>query len=160
MPPFRKGPIVVDRRFDGEALLELRDIGHGHRVTIVDDSYDIPRGAKTIKFPGSAAEALLGVVRLISIEGPVEIMARDEKLATTDPTKDHISAEASKAFDRAQDIARIEGIDLEIEGLHREGEDGFYDKAKNAPNSLFIWAVDELPFACASLIVNHAQLTE
>jgi L-fucose mutarotase/ribose pyranase (RbsD/FucU family) len=141
-------------------LHELRDIGHGHHVNIVDDSYDIPRGAKMIRFPGSAAEALLGVVRLVPVEGSVEIMVRDDNLAAADPNEEHVSARARDAFGAALAQAEAEGIELETEGFQREGEDGFYDRANNAPNSLFIRAVDPLPFACAALTVGHAQRTE
>jgi L-fucose mutarotase/ribose pyranase (RbsD/FucU family) len=167
MPPFRENPVIVDRRLDGEALHELRDMGHGHRVNIVDASYDIPRGARVIKYPGSSAEALLGIVRLIPIEGDVEIMERDAELADADPLAQNISAKASHAFEEVETKLAEDDIDLiTFVWNYRNGEadsngdGGFYDVADNAPKNLFVRTVDDLPFACASLIVGHSQLTE
>jgi L-fucose mutarotase/ribose pyranase (RbsD/FucU family) len=166
MPPFREGPIIVDRRFDADALYELRRIGHEHQINIVDASYDIPRGAKVIKFPGSSAEALLGIVRLIPIEkDSVEIMERDAELEQDDPDGQHISAQASHAFEDALETARHENdIDLDVHWNYRHVQAGsngagFYDDANNAPNSLFVLTTDDLPFACVSLVAGHSQRT-
>ena len=157
MPPFREGPIKVDRRFDGDALKELREIGHGHAINIVDASYDIPRGSKVIRFPGSSADALLGVVRLIPIEGEVVIMDRDEEMDATDPRAESVSAIASRLFEEALDIARNDGVELDCHWVLR---DGFYEDANNAPYALFIRTIDTLPFACALLDTGHSQQTD
>lgn len=171
MPPFRAGPIEVDRRFDGETLRELRDIGHGHRINIVDASYDIPRGAKVVNFPGSSADALVSVFRLIPVEGDmVTIMGADHifgpeqaEKALSKETRELLTS-AYGLFDRALDVILKEVIkegeinDLAI--IPRDGEHGFYEIANNPDQaSLFIRTIDELPFACATLLAGHSQRT-
>lgn len=167
MPPFRKGPIEVDRHFTGEALHELRDIGHGHRINIVDASYNIPRGARVIDYPGSSAEAFMGVVRLIPIENDFAlIMDRDEKFQRDDPQGERTSGQAGRAFVEAASTLDSEGLDLELEWAYKDSESGptclensFYYEANFARNRTFIKTIDDLPFACASLVVGHSQRT-
>jgi L-fucose mutarotase/ribose pyranase (RbsD/FucU family) len=166
MPPFRKRTII-DPRFDGEALHELRDIGHGHRINIVDASYDIPRGARVIKFPGSSADALLGIIRLIPIEdNEVAIMEQDAEFANSPLS--HIARRASLAFEQIVDklpaknepeLLRRRRL-TEEEVLDTPGNVGFYELAnRNIEQSLFVRTTDELPFACASLVAGHSQRT-
>jgi L-fucose mutarotase/ribose pyranase (RbsD/FucU family) len=162
MPPFREGPVIVTRKLDGETLQELRTIGHEHQVNIVDASYDIPRGARTVNFPGSSAEALLGIARLIPIEDDaVSVMVRDRGWGDENP------AQATTAFEEVAVRLRSEGIDLkELIHSHRNYDAGspkgagFYDVANSAPAALFVRTIDDLPFACASLVVGHSQRTE
>jgi L-fucose mutarotase/ribose pyranase (RbsD/FucU family) len=165
MPPFRKGPIVVDRRFDGEALHALRDAGHGRRINIVDASYDTPEGATKIRFPGSSADALSGIVRLIPIEaGEVTYMQPDPE-ADTD-----IARTAGKRFERVvKSLAEQENpIKIELNERYREngaelaesGRPGFYSLANTGNEQrIFVVTVDSLPFACASLVIGHSQRT-
>jgi L-fucose mutarotase/ribose pyranase (RbsD/FucU family) len=174
MPPFREGPIEVDPRFDGEALHELRDIGHGHRVNIVDRSYDIPRGARTIKFPGSSADALLGIVRLVPLEegSIVEYMRPDATIETAIEGSNSVNFAARSAFRDAAEVLvkqpRRIGINLyplyrkdEDESAQNSGDPGFYTVANSGDERhLFVRTIDDLPFACASLVVGHSQRTE
>ncbi len=181
MPPLRETPIVVDRRLDGETLHELRDVGHGHRVNVVDASYDIPRGARVVKFPGTSAQALEAVVRIIPIEGennelgcsPIVVMDADAELEsqfTDDGTinYEHIAKRAAATFFKVgTQLNELEiGTEVDWQDLQyryrqdsSEGE-GFYSMANGSPEtSLFIRTIDELPFACASVVVGHSQRT-
>ncbi len=185
MPPFRNGFIEVDLKFDGDALKALRDIGHGHRINIVDASYDIPRGAEIVKYPGTSAEAFLGVVKLIPIEGEdsahpdVTVMSPDATLAIEIEDKpNHVAARAGEAFFAAgEDLVQMQvGSHVNIgdsfastdwtdtSSRVREdiaGLDGFYTIASNPREQhLFIKTIDELPFACVSLVAGHSQRTE
>lgn len=168
MPPFRHGSIEVDSLLLGEALHELRDIGHGHRINIVDASYDIPRGKRVVGYPGASARALDSIARLIPIEGyRVEIMAVDRQIAK-DARSDHISARAGSLFSTVVERSlESAGIALELEWLYRDAEYGdfeadrfFYDVANSADNSTFFRTIDNLPFACATFVAGHSQLTE
>ncbi len=167
MPPFRKRPILVDPRFDGDALKELRDIGHGHRVNVVDASYDIPRGAKIVKFPGSSADALKGIVRLIPVEDDrVDVMLRDPELR--DVPNDSVYIQADHEFDEAMaQLIDTDRIELEIYHRFRQTEqeeiepEGFYAMAnEHGDNTLYVLTIDELPFACASIVAGHSQRAE
>lgn len=183
MPPLRETPIRIDRRLDGETLHELRDIGHGHRVNIVDASYDIPRGARVVKFPGTSAQALEAVVLIIPIEGennelgqsPIVVMDADAELESqfTDASGnidyEHIAKQAAATFFKVGTrLNELEiGVEVDWQDLQYKyrqdgvtGE-GFYSMANGSPeNSLFIRTIDELPFACASVVVGHSQRTE
>lgn len=164
MPPFREGKIEVDRRLDGETLQELRDIGHGHRITIVDASYDIPRGSRVLKFPGSSADALLSVIKLIPIEDTAfEVMDADSDWEA-DGEATEVERRAGAAFTRVEDeLVEIEGGEIQngIAYKPRKGENGFYATANN-PNEpgLFIRTTDDLPFACVTFLAGHSQITE
>lgn len=182
MPPLREMPISVDRRLDGETLHELRDIGHGHRINIVDASYDIPRGARVVKFPGTSAQALEAVVRIIPIEGenndhatsPIVVMDADAELESqfTDDggtiNYEHIAKQAAAAFFKVGTklnelgVGTVDWQDLQYSYRHdMETGEGFYTMANGSPEtSLFIRTIDELPFACASVIAGHSQRTE
>ncbi len=168
MPPFRTGPIEVDRRFDGNVLRELRDIGHGHRVNIVDASYDIPRGTRVVKFPGSSADALKGIVQLIPVENDrLDIMIPDPVVADE---SHYLVAHAECRFRAAADKLRDpSGPNINLVAVfhnryagQEEGTPtGFYDLANNhGINTLFVRTIDELPFACVSLVAGHSQRTE
>ncbi|HTB49205.1 MAG TPA: hypothetical protein VK712_03925 [Verrucomicrobiae bacterium] len=167
MPPFRQGPIEVDRRLDGEALHELREVGHGRRITIVDASYDIPDGVKTIKFPGSSAEALLGIVRLVPLEegSVVEYMRPDPSLEESSQTVIAARVAFRKAAEALDEQAGRIGINLyplyrkdEDEAAQNSGDPGFYSVANNeGQRHLFVRTIDDLPFACASFVVGHSQ---
>ena len=169
MPPFRQGPIVVDRHINGETLMELREIGHGHRVNVVDASYDIPRGARVVHYPGSSAAALEGILSLIPNEGYVDVMHPDPDIPPGDPNGYKAAVAFGKILDedivkegrpywryrlaeqQAADVDKGDGSDAEL---------GFYDIANNhGPNTLFVRTIDDLPFACASLVVGHSQRT-
>ncbi|MEK7620893.1 MAG: hypothetical protein AAB395_00890 [Patescibacteria group bacterium] len=110
MPPFREGLVKVDRKLSPELLFFLRDVGHGHRINIVDASYDIPKDSVVIDFPGTTAEAFEAVSRLIRIDGEedstspvvnITEMLWDEKfddIANKKPRPDHVAFLASKAL--------------------------------------------------------------
>ena len=176
MPPFREGNIQVDRKFNGEALRFLRDVGHGHRINIVDASYDIPEGSRIIDFPGSSAEAYEEIIRLIPIEGEGDgklpmLMGSDKKMKDLlEENEGHPANRAFGAFYAAEVRLNKDGIgDADWSGsdvVRRLDDDdpsgnGFYTIA-NDPDQphTFIRTVDDLPFACASLVVGHSQRTE
>lgn len=110
MPPFREGPIKIDRKLSGELLHFLREVGHGHRINIVDASYDIPLGSTVIEYPGATAEAFEAIARLIRIDGEedstspvvnITEMLWDEKfndIANKKPKPDHVAFLASNAL--------------------------------------------------------------
>lgn len=173
MPPFREKGVKVDRKLDGDALKMLRDVGHGHRINIVDASYNIPEGAQVIKFPGTSAEAYSAVLHLIPVDedmDAVTIMGVDRSL-----DDDEAALRAMGAFSDVERQLNEEGLgsndnpgterdwseSFAINRLSQEsllGGEGFYDIANN-PNvaSTFIRTIDELPFACASIVVGHSQ---
>lgn len=168
MPRFRDGPIEVNPFFDGETLSELRDVGHGHRINIVDASYDIPRSSRRVDFPQSSAEALLGVARLIPIEDDlVIVMSPDPELGgkETKEVLEDINGVAWRKFEAMRRILGDRRLKM-IEGRYRYGKDesdcvGFYDLANNPDEAhLFMRTIDDLPFACASLVAGHSQRTE
>lgn len=168
MPPFREGPIIIDQRIDEDLIYVLRKAGHGVRLNIVDRSYDVPPDAEKLKFPGSSADALLGIVRLIPVEdNSVTIMLPDTDHAPeTHPT----SFMAGVAFEDVVAQLRAQNNPVELEelaGVYRKddvpgGSDpGFYNLAKNPDERhIFVHTIDDLPFACVSLVVGHSQLTE
>ncbi len=189
MPPFREGPIKIDRKLSGEALHFLRDVGHGHRINIVDASYDIPPHAVIIDFPGTTAEAYEAIIRCIPIENEnsekqtkVVGMAWDEDLDTGEDFEAYESSIytlAARAIQEAGDRLMVDGVsrakgdegtymvwgesDESIGRLDGEeaGQQGFYSIANNPDQPhTFIRTQDDLPFACVSLVVGHSQRTE
>lgn len=191
MPPFRRGPIEVNPGFQGDALGKIRDVGHGHRINVVDASYDIPDGSTIFDFPGSSADALKSIVRLIPIEGEHEgqpaitIMSPDtksrheiDKIIDQGAAENEVSCRALIAFMEALEELNQEGVGPALHGRrsidwmnadlrYRLDADevnwttGFYGMANNPDEPhFFVRTIDDLPFACASLIVGHSQLTE
>lgn len=130
MPPFREGLTKIDRRLSGELLHFLRDVGHRHRINIVDASYDIPAGSVVYEYPGATADAFEAIARLIPIEnevpGPIEVteMIRDEAfrpiledMADDDPNHEpHVVQLASKAMEKA-----IKRLNIEKVGEREDG---------------------------------------
>ncbi|HSX36684.1 MAG TPA: hypothetical protein VLG13_00985 [Patescibacteria group bacterium] len=160
MPPFRERRVLIDRNLDGDLLKFLRDVGHGHRINIVDASYDIPASSRVFKYPGTSAQALLGIAVLIPVEADkVTIMAPDPGSEDKSINVQARTAFAKGAFALA---SAYEFVDLGIDYLSRnaeaDGELGFYGLANESTAShSFIRTIDELPFACASLVVGHSQ---
>jgi L-fucose mutarotase/ribose pyranase (RbsD/FucU family) len=163
MPPFREKPVRVDPLIDGEMLHELRDIGHGHWVHIVDASYDIPRDAKVVNYSGTSANALLGIARLIPIDTDERyhhIMTRGENAGEEDPDEKKVSAQALKAFEEIVDqLLTDEEGQIFLDPYYSYPED-FHAEVDDEPKSLFVRTIDDLPFACMSLRVGHSQLTD
>lgn len=166
MPPFREGQIKIDRGLSGDLLKFLREVGHGHRVNVVDASYDIPRGATVLDYPGSSAAALVGILSLIPIEGDeVTYMETDQQL---DRVQDHGSVQfaARAALHAVQDGLKEDGIGIAFDGRYRLDEQetekvGFYSMANGQlETTTFVRTIDDLPYACASLVVGHSQRTE
>lgn len=120
MPPFREGPIKIDRRLSGEMLHFLRDVGHGHRINIVDASYDIPQGSTVIEYPGSTAEAFEAVTRVIPLEVESAPLAENtiemrtdksiEEKVGFDESQKHVASAASRALARSFERLRNDGI--------------------------------------------------
>lgn len=163
MPPFRNQEVKVDPNFNGNVLGTLRDIGHGRRINLVDRSYDIPEGTTILDYPGSTADALLGVVRLIPVEEDlVTIMNPDPDI---DP--DTAAYDAHRDFVALAVTLRAEDKPISLSPVFRRDEDedsgasGFYALASN-PNERHIYIrcmLEELPFACATLVAGHSQRT-
>lgn len=120
MPPFREGPIKVDRKLSGELLHFLRDVGHGHRINIVDASYDIPEGSTVIEYPGSTSEAFEAITRVIPLEvetapqvkNTIEMRADraiDERIGFYESEK-HIAFAAARALEGSYKRLRDDGI--------------------------------------------------
>lgn len=167
MPPFREGQIEVDRRFNGEGLHALRDIGHGHMVNVVDASFDIPENARVIDYPGSSADCLLSIVRLIPVEHEeVVVMAPDPSFTEdTNPVGFLALAAFTEALSKLYHDDNYD--DVVISRLFRkddqytDGKGGFYSLANDpATPKLYFRTTDDLPFACASLIAGHSQRTD
>lgn len=168
MPPFRKGPIIVSRRFSADALHELRERGHGHRFNVVDASYPIPPGARTITFPGTTAEALLDIARIIPIEDNSVTLMDCDTVFDKDPM-DSVNKAASNA---AEDIAAtLQDDDSPVELTFYErrrlteeeepGELGFYELADDPSQAAtYVRTIDPLPFACLTFRAGHSQRTE
>ena len=185
MPPFREGPIHVDRRLDEDALYELRKAGHGVRIHIVDASYPIPDGAKTIKFPGTSAEAFGAIVRVIpvaddsaSVPNMIAMRPDNEPFGKEGIIDDdsHVTNLADVALMAVakklhyEGVGKAEGAEhapdwtaverIEREDTIEEGP-GFYSRAQESGiQHIFVRTVDNLPFACVSLVVGHSQRTQ
>lgn len=158
MPPFRAELVAVDRLLSPKLLAHLRRIGHGHRLTIVDDSYDIPEKSKRLSFPGNSARALLAVARLIQIENDVVTYMKPDEGA---PIEAH---RAKHAFSEVvRQLSRDDDIGIALRGLYRNREAGagpwFYDLADDpAQKHSFILATEPRPFGCVTMDVGHSQL--
>jgi hypothetical protein len=160
MPPFREGPINFDRQIDGDLLKFLYEVGHGHRINIVDASYDIPHNSRVLKYPGSTSDAIRGIVSLIPIED-CDLMYPDP-----DSQESKIMRKAYLQMAQALNTPAIDndtfstGIFFRLDKDSPDGK-GFYTIAKDpgTPHT-FIRTRDDLPFACAGLIVGHSQRTE
>jgi L-fucose mutarotase/ribose pyranase (RbsD/FucU family) len=177
MPPFREGPIRVDRRLSGVLLKELREVGHGHRINIVDASYDIPRESVVHDFPGDSADAYLSIARVIPIEredseGEVDVCAMlpdqhllDNVVPGIADSRIYIKARSNFKGVGSKLTREIEKVDFtnieecsRHDGVDYEGSKGFYSLANSQANPhFFVRTIDELPFACISLVVGHSQ---
>lgn len=162
MPPFREERLV-DRGLSGRALRVLEESGHGRRVAIVDTSYPIPRWAETVDYRGrSSADALLGVVRLIPVEGEVEFMSPDPEDSREE------AKEALEAFNQVfiKLESEIPELQDQVGERHRLDKDepervGFYSLVNNEEvDTLFIRTADRLPYACATFVIEHSQVPE
>lgn len=110
----------------------LRDVGHGRRINLVDRSYDRPEGARVLDYPGSSANALLGVARLIPIE--------DDEAVTMNPDPDididTPAYDAKRGFEEVASALRSEDKPVSLYPVFRKDEDedgldgkGFYSIA-------------------------------
>jgi hypothetical protein len=156
MPPFRSEKILVDPLFDGEMLHELRDIGYGHEIVIVNVVYDTPRDARVVRYPGSTADAYLGIATLVPIEEQSLVMEGNPE--GPDKGDDELDEVADKLRELSMSgWARDFSPDLVWAD---NGEKGFRDHVGEKSNTLFVRTIDELPFACVSLTVANPQLSE
>lgn len=162
MPPFREER-RVDRGLPGKALETLERSGHLRRMAIVDTSYPIPRWAEEVDYRGrSSADALLGVVRLVPVEGVVEFMSPDP-----DDNREE-AKEALKAFNQAfvELESEIPELQDQVGERHRLDDDepegvGFYSLANDPhADTLFLRTGDRLPYACATFVIGHSQVPE
>jgi len=158
VPAFRETALTIDPRFNNKPLQELSAMGASHRITIVNANYDIPGGMQSVGFPGSSADALLGIARLIPIEEEVIILRHENQV------RDVIEYESGRAFYRADMTLRNQEppIILKLKNRCQSTADnlfkrpGFYQVISNPyEQHLFVRTIDELPFACCSLVVAH-----
>lgn len=162
MPPFREERLV-DRGLPGKALEALERSGHLRRMAIVDTSYPIPRWAEEVDYRGrSSADALLGVVRLVPVEGVVEFMSPDpddnreeakEALETFNQVFVELESEIPELQDKVGERHR-----LDIDEPERVG---FYSLVNNQEvDTFFIRTNDRHLYACATFIIGHSQVPE
>ncbi|MBI2009112.1 hypothetical protein HYS84_01730 [Candidatus Saccharibacteria bacterium] len=162
MPPFREER-RVDRGLPGKALRALEESGHGRRMAIVDTSYPIPRWAETVDYRGrSSADALLGVVRLIPVEGKVEFMSPDpndsregakEALEAFNQVFVKLESEIPELQDRVGERHRLDHD--ELDGI------GFYSITNDSEvDTLYLRTGDRRLYACATFLIGHSQVPE
>lgn len=160
MPPL-KG---IDRGLNGEALKALEESGQGRRIAIVDASYNIPRWAQVVDYAGKTSlEALVGILKLVPWEGSILLMLPDEgtepsQWGKNGPYCDVAVTELDNEFDypEAHGISRLDGPT--INSVTEKKLPGFYSIANDeSVDTLFVRTRDEMPYACATFIVGHAQ---
>ena len=159
MPPL-KG---IDRGLDGDALRALETSGHGRRLAIVDASYDIPRWAEVVDYHGlSSANALLGIVRLIPVEGELEFMSPDPPETICAALK--IFNGVARMLEREGHLPTDEKGEATVLERHRLDEQeevltqGFYSIVNDREaDTLFVRTRDGLPYACATFVIGHSQ---
>lgn len=169
MPAFREGPVSVDPEFTGEALKFMRDSVPEDRITVTNSTYDIPASnALVVPYGGSAADAFIGVARLIPVEYAV-FMGPDEYAGRYDGL---LNFQAYQAFrEGAAKLVRETGVFVDLSNMDDIIDSAdlarFRDDAPSAetfhewgdfpgPSDevLFIRTTDPLPFACVTFAVG------
>lgn len=170
MPPL-KG---IERGITGQLLCQLEELGHGDRITIVDASYSIPRGAERGEFHGdSSAKALRGILDLV----PIDTVDDWDGMPNEDSDRRVLAmlndqGKQPAAYARFKEARLGFPVPLVLIGATRKGQRdgspyrhpdgaqyrGFYATMLDPHiNTLFVRTRDRLASACASFMVGHSQ---
>lgn len=158
MPPIKGLELV-----SAELYTALRHTGHGDRIVIGDPSLPFAREKHDqVKYPGTAAQALLTVLGMVDPEGPIAYMARDIGNST------EFAKQAGKEFHEVANKLHLPpGVLLGIPRLDDDASTGvgFYTYLSNLESEmvpgtkqLFIEPeLESFPFAVVTFAVKDRQ---